>query len=118
MAAACPRAAGIHRAPHRPAAAALSDRRRGRRRSRLPLGLPGEGARAERAALVLGKHLDALLGVLEVASTAPGQPNAFLEDLQRFLQRKVTGLEPAHDLLEPGQAVLKLKAGHPAPSCR
>src|SRR5437660_12822374 len=110
MAAACPRAAGIHRAPHRPAAAALSDRLRGRRRSRLPLGLPGEGARAERAALVLGKHLDALLGVLEVAGAAPGQSDAFLEDPQRFLQRKVTGLEPAHDLLEPGQQSSNLRS--------
>src|SRR5206468_11023130 len=112
------RPAGTGRAPRRPVGAALEDTRRGRTRSLIPLGLPGERARAERAAVVPGEHLDALLGVLEVAGAAARQPDALLEDRQRFLERQVAGLEPAHDLLESRQTVFKLEVGHPAPLCR
>src|SRR6185369_5465866 len=96
----------------------LADRPRGRTRSLVALGLPGERPRAEGAAVVLGEHLDALLGVLEVAGTASRQANALLEDLQRLLERQIARLEPAHDLLEPRQTVLKFEVGHPAPSSR
>src|SRR5207247_8085615 len=88
-AAARPAPAGATRAPRRPARACLLDSRRGRMRSCVSLGLPGERPGADPAGVVAREHLDALLGVLEVSRAAPGQSHALLEDRQRFFEREI-----------------------------
>src|SRR5438067_1505575 len=89
-----------------------------RPRSRLVLPLEDEGPGGGGAALVLDEHLDAALGVVEIAGAVAGQRDAFFEHLERFFERQVATLEGAHDLLEPGETVFKLEVAHHAPVSR
>src|SRR5947208_1980637 len=86
-----------------------------RPRSSLPVLVPLEGLGPEETALVLGQELDALLGLLEVLGAATGESHAFLEDLERVLERQLARLEAVHDLPETLEGVLKLHVAHPVP---
>ena len=55
---------------------------------------------AEQPALVTRQDLDALLRLVQVLRAAPGEAHAFLEDLERLLQRQIPRLELVHDQLE------------------
>src|SRR5262249_1258676 len=79
---------------------------------------PGERLRGRASALVLGEQLDPALGVVQIFCALARERHTFLEDLERFLERQVAGLERGHDLLEPSKAILKLEVAHRAPSCR
>ena len=70
---------------------------------------------AERPALVPRQDLDPLLRLVQILGAAPGEAHAFLEDLERLLQRQIPRLELVHELLEALEGVLKPDVGHHAP---
>src|SRR5262249_59695336 len=69
---------------------------------------PLEGWGLRRPRLVLGEELDALLRLFQVLRAAAGEGHAFLEGLQRGLQRQLARLELIPDLPEPARGIPQL----------
>src|SRR5262249_57162064 len=73
--------------------------------------VPLEGLGLEQSRLVLGEELDALLRLFQILRAAAREGHAFLESLQRGLQRQLCPLELLHDVCRPHNAVLSLACG-------